>query len=189
MILLVDIDTIKEQSLIHDNVENDVIRVALERCQDMYIQPVLGSSLYKRLLAGVEAGDLTANEDILIEDYILKVLAISVEIKVIDMLSKQIRNTGYATTTGENFKVEEINSIERGKDMSWKDLTFYKKMLKNYLDENRLLFPLYDVFDNYGVDKEGNTNSYSQNFAVSFGGRRNRNRRNCDDPNCGKFNY
>ena len=185
MELLIDLDTLKNISIIHDNVENSVLRVALERCQDMYVQPVLGSSLYNRLLTGVADNDLTAPELLLIEDYISKVLAISVEIRVMDTLSRQVRNVGYATSTSGDLQVQDANNLERGKDISYKDLTFYKKRLKDYLDENRLTYPLYDVYDAYGVAKEENQNSYSRNFGVSLGGR-NRRRRNYDDPNCGR---
>jgi len=187
MELLIDLDTLKSISIIHDNVENSVLSVALERTQDMVLQPILGSSLYNRLMTGVADNDLTTDELTLIEDYIAKVLAIGVEIRVLDSLSKQIRNVGYSAGNPEA-KVEEINSIERGKDISNKDLTFYKKRLQLFLDENRLTYPLYDLYDAYGVDKEKNSHSYSQNFGVSLGGR-NRRRRNYDDPNCHKFDY
>jgi len=189
MELLIDLDTLKNISIVHDNVENSVLRVALERSQDMVIQPIIGSSLYNRLMTGVADNDLTADELTLITDYIAMPLAIAVEIRVMDSLSKQVRNVGYTSSSQPEQQVQDANNIERGKDISYKDLTFYKKLLKNYLDENRLTFPLYDIYDNYGVSKEVGQHSYSQNFAISKGGRRNGRRRNNDDPNCNKFCY
>lgn len=183
MELLIDLDTLKSLSLVHSNVEDSILTSSLIRAQDMTVQPILGSSLYKRLLAGVLADDLTTLENTLIEDYIAQVVSIAVEIRTIDVASKEIRNVGYTEIQGNNFVVANDNGKERGKDMSYKDLAFYKERLRLYLDENRLLYPLYDQFDSYGVAKEGQTNSYSNNFGVSLGNRRRR-RRNYDDPNC-----
>lgn len=185
MELLIDLDTLKSLSLIHGNVENDILTNSLIRSQDMVLQPIIGSSLYKRLLAGVLANDLTVLENTLIDDYIAQVISIAVEIRTIDVASKEIRNVGYAQSSDASFQIDNDNGKERGKDISNKDLEFYKDRLRLYLDEKRLLYPLYDQFDSYGVAKEGNTNSYSYNFAVSLGNRKMR-KRNYDDPNCYK---
>lgn len=168
MDFLVDLDTIKKLSLVHGNVENDVIRKVLLRSQDMYIEPILGSALYQRLLEGVNAEDLTANELTLINDYIIMVLSISVELRLSDAITTEIRNIGTGKATDTNFQANTSNEMERTKDTSYKDLTFYKNRLKRYLCENASLYPLYEASNLYGIKPERTkTNSYSNNFFIS----------------------
>lgn len=167
MRFLIDIDSLKKLSLIHDNVEVSAIRPVLIRSQDMYIEPILGSALYNRLLDGVEADDLTADELTLIYDYISIILAISCEIRLGNSITNEIRNIGLGIATDPNFQAATKDGIEREKDISYKDLTFYKNRLKRYLCENEDKYPLYNNSNLYGVKKEGKTNSYSSNFFIN----------------------
>lgn len=183
MRFLIDIDSLKKLSLINANVEVSAIRPVLKRSQDMYVEPILGSALYERLLDGVENSNLTANELILVNDYIAIVLSIACEIRMGNAITNEIRNIGLGNATGPNFQAANINGIEREKDISYKDLTFYKNRLKRYLCENESLYPLYNSTNLYGVKKEGKTNSYSQNFFINSG--RNSKRRRGYNPETG----
>lgn len=169
MRFLIDIDSLKKLSLIHDNVEVSAIRPILKRSQDMYVEPILGSALYNRLLDGVEADDLTADELTLVNDYIAIVLSVACEIRMGNAITNEIRNIGLGNATDPNFQASNINGIEREKDISYKDLTFYKNRLKRFLCENSATYPLYNSTNQYGVKKEGSTNSYSQNFFINSG--------------------
>ncbi len=162
---LIDLDTVKKLSFVHDNVENELLRKVLKRAQDMYIEPLLGSSLYNRLLTGIENSDLTNDETTLINDYIVIILCIAVELRLSDAGTVEIRNVGTGKATEENFQANTSNEMERTKDMSYKDLTFYKNRLKKYLCDNSTLFPLYR--DISQIKAEGKTNSYSNNFLIS----------------------
>jgi len=163
---LIDIDSLKRLSLIHTNVEVEVIRNVLRRSQDMYIEPVLGSALYERLLQGVEDDDLTADELTLINDYIAMVLSISVELRIADAITTEIRNIGVGIATEQNYLANTSNQMERTKDITYKDLTFYRNRLKRYLCENEDLYPLYEDTNEYGIKPEGKDNSYSKNFTM-----------------------
>jgi len=171
MRFLIDIDSLKKLSLIHGNVEVSAIRPILKRSQDMYIEPVLGSDFYNHLLDAVENSTLTAEETLLIEDYIAIVLSISCEIRMRNAITTEIRNIGTGNASDPNFQAANINGIEREKDISYKDLTFYKNRLKRFLCENEADYPLYNSSNNYGVKKEGATNSYSNNFFINSGRR------------------
>jgi hypothetical protein len=132
----------------------------------MYIEPILGSALYQRLLQGVEDDDLTANELILVNDYIAMVLSISVELRIADAITTEIRNIGVGVGTEQNYRANTPNEMERTKDITYKDLTFYRNRLKRYLCENEDLYPLYEDTNEYGIKPEGKDNSYSKNFVI-----------------------
>lgn len=164
---LIDLASVKELSYVHENVENELVRKVLKRSQDMYIEPIVGTDLYDRLLDGVGNNNLTANELILVNDYIIMVLVISVELRLSDAGTTEIRNIGTGIAREQSFEANDPNRMERTKDMTYKDLTFYKNRLKRYLCENHLLYPLFDSSNLNGIKPEGKANSYSQNFFIS----------------------
>ena len=167
MDFLIDLDSLKELSLVQDNVENELIRVVLKRAQDMYIEPIVGTAQYTRLLAGVAADDLTALELTLVNDYIIMVLCIAVELRLADPVTTEIRNIGVGVATEQNFQANTGSQMERTKDMTYKDLTFYKNRLKRYLCENQTSYPLFQASNQYGIKPEGKSNSYTQNTFYS----------------------
>lgn len=167
MIYLIDIDRLKKLSLITGNVEVAKIKPLLLRSQDMYIEPVLGSDLYNHLLKAVDNSTLTTAETTLIEDYIAIVLAIACEIRMVNALNREIRNIGVGNATDPNFQASNNNEMRIERDISYKDLTFYKNRLKRFLCENVDDYPLYESCNDYGVKVEGKTNSYSNVFSVA----------------------
>lgn len=163
---LIDIPSIKRLSFIHTNVEDEVIRKVLTRAQDMYIEPILGSALYNRLLEGVENNNLTANELKLVNTYISQVLSIAVELKCADTITTEIRNIGVGVATEQNYRANTPNEMERTKDLSYQDLTFYRNRLRRFLCENERDYPLYSDTNQYGIKPEGRQTSYSKNYVV-----------------------
>jgi len=164
---LIDLASLKELSLIHENVENELLRVVLKRSQDMYIEPVIGTAQYNRLLQGVEDNDLTALELTLVNDYIVIVLVIAAELRLADPVTTEIRNIGVGVVTEQNYTANTSSQMERTKDMTYKDLTFYKNRLKRYLCENSSSYPLFEATNQYGIKPEGKADSYSQNYFIS----------------------
>ena len=83
---------LKQIGLINGNVEDSDLRVVIQRAQVSEIQPLIGTSLYERLSEGIEANDLNANEVILMDKYIVPLMAIFCDRRAIDVTTYQIRN-------------------------------------------------------------------------------------------------
>ena len=67
-ILFISVETIKDRSGLHNNVDEKLILPEIKTCQDMYILPALGTSLYERLQDGVDCGIVAKNEKLSIEE-------------------------------------------------------------------------------------------------------------------------
>ena len=61
-ILFISVDTIKERTGLHANVDEKLVMPEILTAQDMYILPALGTGLYDRLQDGVAANNLTADD-------------------------------------------------------------------------------------------------------------------------------
>ena len=58
----------------NNNLSSELIKNAIREAQDIQIQRILGTKLYNRLIAGVDAADLTTNETALLNNYIADAL-------------------------------------------------------------------------------------------------------------------
>ena len=69
-ICFINVNTIKERSALHTNVDDKLILPEILTAQDMYLLPALGTALYNRLQTGIESANLTADEIDLLDNFI-----------------------------------------------------------------------------------------------------------------------
>ena len=143
---LISAYNLKNLGFISQNVDDTLLSTIIIRVQDTMIEPILGTSLFKRLLAGITANNLTANEVILLNEYITPTIVAGCDVRAVKQTTYEIRNK----TTGKN-NDENINSVSesesvRLEDTLRKDFEFYRKRCINYLSENATLYPLYYTF-------------------------------------------
>lgn len=163
---LIDIATLKKRSYIDSDVNNETLVVTLQRVQDRYLEPVLGTTLYKRLLQGVQDSDLTADEDTLIEDYILKFVAVGCELKASVHNNWKIRNKSVGTASDEHVRANDISQENNLNNELYKDLSFYRNRLVGYLEDNKDLYPQYVCSTNKeDLDPSGKGTNYSNKIS------------------------
>jgi hypothetical protein len=86
---------IKERTSLHDNVDDKLISPEIKAMQDMYIMPLLGSTLMNKLQSDIAAtGTTTGNYKTLLDDYILDCLCNYVLSAMPDVLGFQFYNKG-----------------------------------------------------------------------------------------------
>jgi hypothetical protein len=136
---------VKDISYIDKNVEDSILKITIQRVQDNIIQPIIGTSLYKRLLAGIIANDLNSDEDTLLNDYIAPCIASACDYKIIYPNIYKTRNK----TVGANR--DELRNEYR------KDFEPYRLALIGFLKDNETLYPEYYnwvcSFENIAPDK------------------------------------
>jgi hypothetical protein len=69
-ICFINVNTIKERSALHSNVDDKLILPEILTAQDMFLLPALGTALYDRLQDGIENNNLTADEVDLLDNFI-----------------------------------------------------------------------------------------------------------------------
>ena len=68
--LFISVQSIKDRTGLHANVDEKLVLPEIKTAQDMYIMPALGSTLYNRLQAGINGSNLNANEQSLLNNYV-----------------------------------------------------------------------------------------------------------------------
>ena len=100
---LLSVENLKKLGLIHSNTDTKLLAVAIKRSQDMYIQPALGTPLYKALLDRVETSTWTQDYLDLMNDYVIPCLVAFVDFK----------NSGRKKVSGDRAGVGQIHETCR----------------------------------------------------------------------------
>jgi hypothetical protein len=161
--LFISVQSIKDRTGLHANVDEKLILPEIKTAQDMYIMPALGSTFYNRLQAGINGNNLNANEQSLLNNYVTDCLIYYVMSELPMGLSYQFYNKGLIRKSGEN---QENPSMQDMIDVANRYRTraeFYKQRLIKYLRQNNTMFPEYlnytSGIDTILPDLEGYTSS------------------------------
>ena len=57
-VFLISVQDVKDNSYLDNNIDDKTIKTALLNAQEQMIEPVIGSKLYDKLIAGIQAGNL-----------------------------------------------------------------------------------------------------------------------------------
>lgn len=144
-VLLISEDFIKTNSALSDNYFGKWLLPAIKSAQDMGLQSIIGTKLYKKLLDLVKTGEIVNEENTnyktLIDEYVRDYLLYKVLQESVPIANVKISNIG--TKLAED---ERIISLSQGEadllQHSFDDKAdFYRKRLQNYLLSNYDLFP------------------------------------------------
>lgn len=145
-ILFISVDTIKERTGLHNNVDEKLVNPEILTSQDMYILPALGTGLYERLQTGIQNSNLSADETTLLDTYITPCLVYLVMAELPLGLSFQFYNKGLVRKTGEGQVEPSVQDIIDVANHYKSRAEFYKQRLILYLKEasSKNIFPLYN---------------------------------------------
>lgn len=142
-VFLISEDVIKKGSVIDDNVSGDLIAVATETAQEIYLQQLIGSSLLRSLCNKVENNSLSVDDVTLLQEYIEPYLKYKVLAEITIPLSFKYRNAGVVQTSTEhvtNASFKESQSLSQFYDQR---ADFFAIRLTNWLCNNQAKFPSY----------------------------------------------
>lgn len=142
-VLFINETTLKSRTGISDAIDSKQLKPHIKLAQDMYLQTALGSALYLRLQSGVEAGNLTANETVLLDTYITDCLVWYTMSLLPMALGYQFFSKGVLQKTAEESNAPSRSDLELISSSYKSTAEFYKQRLINYLRENYTLYSEY----------------------------------------------
>lgn len=152
--LFISVNTIKERTGLHSNVDDKLILPEIQTAQDMYILPLLGSNLYERLQNGIVADDLNADEIILLDDFVTTTLMYFVLSELPVGLSYQMFNKGIMRKTSDHGLNPDMQELIDVANRYRSRAEFYKQRTIKFLRQNAASgkYPEYVNFG-VGIDK------------------------------------
>lgn len=164
---------LKQFTDINNNVDSELIKNAVRESQDIEIQRILGTKLYKALIDGIINNTLTNDETTLLNDYIADALTYWAYYYALDAIYIKPRNNGLIRSNGgENSEAADLVLYDRKRKVVKSKADWYSELLATYLVEYRDLFP--ELSESTGThEKSPHLNSqYSKNpFVMRNSGR------------------
>lgn len=148
-VLLISEKTLKENSIINNNVDSCYLLPAIEYAQDSGLQLLIGTKLYNKLMDLVQTGDIQTEQDykLLLDDYVTPYLLNKVTADIQLPLAYKLRNQGLVQQTGENTYVPSLKDTQYIIQHYENQANFYGGRLSDYLKANRSKFPEYCSID------------------------------------------
>jgi len=141
---LISTEKLKKRGYIHQNVEDSILRTLIIRVQDSIVEPILGTTFFKRLIQGIIDDDLTADEIDLMNDYVIPVMVSGCDYRSVNVITYEIRNKAVGSTQDEHLKPVSESENVRLKDDLKADLDLYRNRLIGFLKDNCTLFTEYN---------------------------------------------
>lgn len=160
-ILFISETTLKDRSLLQDNVDPKLIKPTIKQAQDMYIEPILGTGLYQELQQQIEDNTLTGLNITLLNLYITDCMCWYVASEMVMSLGFKLTNKNVLRKTSENSSDASLSELFDLMEYYKNKAEWYAQRITNYLCENIVDYPLYNN-PGAGIDTiHPNNSSYS----------------------------
>lgn len=160
-VYLISEKTLKEDSLINDNVGIEFLQPTIELAQDIHLQELIGTKLLNKICALVEDDSITANTayQTLLDSYITPYLEWMVTSLIQLPIGMKIRNLGVVQTQDErvyNLGLKDVQVLEQ---YYANKAAFYATRMSKFLKANSNIYPEYCQCDDCS-DFHANPNSF-----------------------------
>lgn len=145
-ILIILPAVLKDRSGIHDNMDDKLIYPEIKAAQDMYIMPLLGSTLFNKILVDIAASSLTGNYKTLVDDYVIDAICNYVLSELPEGINYQFWSKGLASKTTDNSEKPSMSEMYSIVSKYKNRAEHYANRTRLYLVQNSALFPEYASF-------------------------------------------
>lgn len=146
--LFISAKDIKVYSSLTGDIDDDKLKQWIKIAQDTHVQNYLGTDLFVRLKAGIIAGDLTANETNLLNNYIKDMTIHWSLVVAVGFLPYTISAKGIFKHTSENSETVDKDEVDDLVQKHTNLAQYYTTNFINYMCYNESLFPEYDTNTN-----------------------------------------
>jgi hypothetical protein len=150
-ICFINVNTIKERSALHSNVDDKLILPEILTAQDMYLLPALGTALYNRLQSGIENNNLNADEVDLLDNFITNPLVYYTLSELPVGLSYQFYNKGLVRKNSENTETPQMQDLIDVASRYRTRAEFYTQRLIKHLKQVSSTSDKFQEYVNYGT--------------------------------------
>lgn len=149
---------LREATLINDNTEATYLNKAIIDAQDVDLQQVIGSKLYKSLKEQVIAGEMKSEfYRTLMDEYIPQYLINQVMATITIPLHYKFRNSGIVTNADQHYNTASLNEVTYV-EKHYKNLaTFAANRMVEFILNNREEFPEIEECDTWLKLSKSNT--------------------------------
>lgn len=140
-ILLISEDYIKTNSGLNDNVFGSYLTPAIRDAQDMRLQSIIGTNLYKSILDQIDTDTLQPQYKTLLDDYIQVFLMYQTISDLVPIIGVKLTNLGVVVSNDEHLTNLSQGERDLVQNYYLERADFYCRRLQEYLLANRGKYP------------------------------------------------
>lgn len=149
---------LKEYTDLNDSVDASLLKNAVREAQDIDLQRIIGTLLYRKLLSDIDSNSLAGYYETLVQDYVQDFLLYASYKYAVENIYIRPRNNGLLQPTGgENSQVVDRQIFEMKRQGAINKMEYYADRLARYITEEESNFPeltqntlLYQQVPDYG---------------------------------------
>ena len=122
---------VKERMSLHDNVDDKLIYPEIKAVQDLYIMPLLGSTLYNKILTDIANNTLSGDYKDLMDNYLIMAICNYVMSELPEGLNYQFWNKGVSQKTVDNATQPSMSEM-------YSIVAKYKSRAEHYVNRARM---------------------------------------------------
>jgi hypothetical protein len=142
-VYLISTTFLKEHTPINENVDDKILKNAIQEAQEIYIRDVIGSGIYNELQTQAFAQSVSTANKTLLDSYIAPCLKYYTLTESMLPMTFKMLNKTLGTRTSDNTQpvsIDEMTLIER----RYRDKAeYYAQRLREFLQANSTIYPLY----------------------------------------------
>lgn len=142
-VFLISEDILKTETILNDNVGAEYIEQAIITAQEIFLQQLIGTSLLNDLCDKVKNDNLTDDDKVLLDNYIIPFLKFKVLSEVTLPISYKYRNSGVVQTNNEYVYNTAMKDAQQLATFYDQRATFFSIRLTDWLCANSVKFPAY----------------------------------------------
>jgi hypothetical protein len=154
-ILFISTATLKSQTPVQDNVDDNLLNPYINNAQETHIQMILGTNLYDKIKALIQTNTIgqpqNSNYKTLLDDYIVPALIQWAFYESLPFISLKITNKSILRPNADNATEADLTDLKYLRSTVQDLAQFYSQRISNYLKQYSYNFPEY--FTNSGLDK------------------------------------
>lgn len=141
-VLFISAAKVKELSSIHGNVDDKYITPIINECQDLYIEPIIGTGLYNEI-KGQLPSSLSVLNATLLNTYIIPCLVAYIKYEAVTDLNFKFTNKNVGKKSSDNSQpIDSNDSIFFMNELKNK-AEFRAERITKYLLQNSTSYPLF----------------------------------------------
>lgn len=144
-ILLISEDLLKSETIVNDNINSQSITPSILIAQEIGLQQVIGTKLYKKILSLVDGDtiddDVNADYKILLDNYIRPYLVNKSISDLVYNLTFKVRQIGVVQLSDEKINTLQLNNLMFLKQRYDNQASYYSILLYNFIKHNRSKYP------------------------------------------------
>jgi len=144
-VFFIDAVYLKQSTALNSNVDDKIIIEAIQTASDLYIMPVLGSTLYKQIEAQISGGTIgaDANNYLLLTKFLRPMLAASTMIHLLPFIEFQFKNKSIVSQKSDFSEPAARQDVEWIIEKYREKAAFYAQRTSQFLVSNTDLYPNY----------------------------------------------